>query len=188
MKPLIATALAALALAGGPAAADEFTDVVESALEAYRGGDVVGAREDLDYAMKLLGEAKAASLATFLPAAPAGWTREEAEAEGAGMAMAMFGGGTAAAATYRKGTEAEFTLTLVANSPMVSAISAMVSGVASIAGTETRRIQRTEFAVNEGDLQGVAGGKVLVSASGTAPVDDMVAVIETMDLRALGEF
>ncbi len=187
MRPLTLAALALLALAVGPAAADEFTDVLESALKAYRDGDVAGAREDLDYAVKLLGEAKAASLATFLPAAPAGWTKEAAEAEGAGMAMAMFGGGTAAAATYRR-EAAEFTLTLVANSPMVSAISAMVSGVASIAGTETRRIQRVQFAVNEGDLQGVVDGKVLVSASGTAPVDEMAAVIETMDLRALGTF
>lgn len=184
--PILAVA-ALLALPGGHAAADEFTEVLESALEAYRAGDAVGAREDLDYALKLLDERKAASLATFLPAAPAGWTKAEAEAEGAGMAMAMFGGGTAAAATYSKGAEA-FTLSLVANSPMVSAISAMVSGVASIAGTETRRIQRVQFAVNDGDLQGVVGGKVLVSAAGTATVDDMAAVIETMDLRVLGEF
>lgn len=187
MRPLTPAVLALLVLTGGPAAADEFTDVLEGALKAYREGDVVGAREDLDYAVKLLAEKKAESLATFLPAAPAGWTRSDAEAEGAGMAMAMLGGGTAAAASYRRGAEA-FTLTLVANSPMVSAISAMVSGVASIAGTETRRIQRVQFAVNEGELQGVVGGKVLVSASGTAAVEDMVAVIEAMDLRKLGEF
>lgn len=187
MRRLTPAMLVLLALTGGPAAADEFTDVLEGALKAYREGDAVGAREDLDYAVKLLDEKKADSLATFLPAPPAGWTKSDAEAEGAGMAMAMLGGGTAAAATYSKGTT-EFTLTLVANSPMVGALSAMVSGVAGVAGMESRRIQRVEFAVNEGDLQGVAGGKVLVSASGTATVDEMAAVIETMDLRKLGEF
>jgi hypothetical protein len=191
LKPIVpATIAAALTLATleVPAAgADEFTDVIDSALLAYSEGDISGARSELDYAMKLLTEIKSASLAGYLPSALPGWTREAAEADGAGTAMAMLGGGTAAAATYRNAGK-EFTLTLVANSPMVGAISAMISGVASIAGTERRRVQRTEFAVNEGDLQGVVGGKVLVSASGTATVDDMMSVIETMDLRALGEF
>jgi hypothetical protein len=178
---------ALLAASGGPAAADEFTDVVEQALAAYRGGDVAGAREDLDYALKLLTEVKAKSLEGFLPAAPAGWTREAAEAEGAGMAMAMFGGGAAAAATYRR-EAAEFTLTLIADSPMVSGIAAMVSGMASLAGSESRRIQRTSFAVSDGLLQGVVDGRVLVSAEGTASPDEMAAVIETMDFEALAAF
>ena len=34
----------------------------------------------------------------------------------------------------------------------------------------------------------MVNGKVLVSAAGSATVDDMAAVIETMDLRRLGEF
>lgn len=192
MRPLPVLPTLALALAlgiglAGPAAADEFTDVLESALEAYRDGDVVGARADVEYATKLLDARKAETLAAFLPAAPAGWTREEAEADGAGIAMAMFGGGTAAAATYRRADE-QFTLTLVANSPMVSGMGAMVSSLAAVAGSGSRRIQRTEFAVSDGDLQGVVGGKVLVSADGTASLDDMAAVIDLMDLRALAEF
>ena len=50
---------------------------------------------------------KSESLAKFLPAAPAGWTREEAADDDArrGGVMGMFGGGTTAAATYRKGAE-----------------------------------------------------------------------------------
>ncbi|MBA3326559.1 MAG: hypothetical protein H0T41_15265 [Rhodobacteraceae bacterium] len=179
--------LALAALAAGPVVADEFTDVVESGLAAYRDGDVAAAREDLEYAVKLLTEMKAETLAKLLPAAPAGWTREAADTEGAGFAMAMFGGGTTAAASYRKG-DAEFTLTLVANSPMVSGIAAMVSGMSSMAGSETRRIQRTQFAVSEGEVQGVVADKVMVSASGTASVDDMAAVIEMMDFSALADF
>lgn len=184
---ILIRALALAAAVAGPGAADEFTDVVESGLAAYREGDVVAAQEELEYAMKLLGDMKAETLAKLLPAAPPGWTREAAETEGAGFAMAMFGGGTTAAAAYSKG-EAEFTLTLVANSPMVSGIAAMVSGMSSMAGSETRRIERTQFAVNEGELQGVVGDKVMVSASGSASVDEMAAVIETMDFKALADF
>ena len=73
-------------LAFAPAAsADEFTDVIAGALEAYEKGDITVAREELDYAMKLLTDLKAQSLAGFLPAALPGWTRTEADAEGGGM-------------------------------------------------------------------------------------------------------
>ena len=121
MRRIAATAFAlaaAFAAAGAPAAADEFTDTLESALKAYQEGDVSGARADLDYAGKLLLAMKSDTLATFRPEAPAGWTKAAADAdEGAGF-MGMLGGGTTAAATYRKGAE-DFTITLVADSPMV---------------------------------------------------------------------
>lgn len=175
------------ALVPGAVAADEVTDVLEGALAAYRAGDVEGARQDLDYAGRLLTEMKAAGLADFLPAAD-GWTRESADPQGPpGMAMAMFGGGASAAATYRRG-DAAFTLTLVANAPMVSGIAAMMSGVTSLAGSQSRRIQRTDFAVEGDGLQGVIDGKVLVSASGTATIDDMAAVIGQMDFAALAAY
>jgi hypothetical protein len=90
-------AAVALALATLPAAADEFTDTLDSALKAYNSGDITGAREDLDYAGKLLTALKADALAKFLPEAPAGWTREAAsddDSAAAGGLMGMFGGGT----------------------------------------------------------------------------------------------
>ena len=79
--------------------------MIAGALEAYEEGDITVAREELDYAMKLLTDLKAQSLAGFLPAALPGWTRSDAEAEGGGMAMAMLGGGTTAAATYTDGSQ-----------------------------------------------------------------------------------
>ncbi len=88
------------------AAADEFTDTVESALQAYRGGDIDGARADLDFASQLLASAKAKGLTTFLPAAPEGWTREEGEDQTA--AMAMFGGGVSSAARMSANSSATF--------------------------------------------------------------------------------
>lgn len=182
----ILKAAAVAAALAAPAAADEFADVLEEALAAYREGDVAGARKDLDYAVKLLAERKAEELAALLPAAPAGWTREEADAEGAGM-MAMFGGGTAAAATYRRGAE-DVTITLVADAPMVNAVAAMVSGMSSIAGTQSRRIQRTPFAVADGQMQGVVDGRVLVVASGAAPDDDKAALLDLMDFDKLARF
>jgi hypothetical protein len=169
-----------------PVGADEFTDVVEGALEAYRDGDLDYAREELDYAMRLLVEMKSESLSGFLPEPLPGWTREQADADGGGFAM-MLGGGTSATATYRR-DGAAFKVTLVANSPMVSSIGAVITGMASMGGAKPLRIQRTRFASSDGELQGVIDNRVLVSASGDAALEDIIAHLETMDFRALGEF
>lgn len=180
---------AALVLLAGslPAGADEFTDTLESALSAYRDGDVDGARQDVEYAGKLLVAMKSESLAKFLPEAPPGWTRGEGDpSEGAGF-MGMLGGGTSASATYTRGGE-EMSLSLVANSPMVSGMAAMVSGIGALGGGKPMRIQRTEFSQNDQSLQGVVNGKVLVNVDGNAAVEDKRALLEAIDFKALGEF
>ena len=186
MSRFIPAALA-LALAAAPVQADEFTDVIEDALEAYRAGDITVAREELDYAVKLLADLKSASLAGYLPEPLPGWTREDGDAQGAGFGMAMLGGGTAAAATYTRGAD-ELTITLVANSPMVSGIGAMITGMGAITGGRPLRIQRTQFANNDGEMQGVVDNRVMVSVGGSASVEDKTAYLEAMDFRALGAF
>lgn len=177
----------AAALAAVPALsrADEFTDTVEAALEAYRAGDADAAREDLDYAVKLLAEAKAAGLAAFLPEPAAGWTREAGE--DAAAAMTIFGGGVSASAVYRRG-EADFTLTLIAKSPMVTSVAAMLGNMAILPGTETRRIKRQTFAVNDGQIQGVVDDRVLVTAEGSATTEEMFEAIERIDFDGLKAF
>ncbi len=176
----------ALLLCALPAAADEFTDTVESALKAYNDGDIDGASDDLGYATKLLTSMKAESLAGLLPAALPGWTRDDADAaEGSGF-MGMLGGGTSAAASYTRGAD-ELTITLVANSPMVSGMAAMFGGMAAIGGKPVR-VQRTEFNMNDEDLQGVVDGKVMVSVGGNASIDDKKAYLEAMDFKALADF
>jgi hypothetical protein len=185
MRLGLAAAMVALALAQ-PTSADEFEAVLDSALEAYRAGEVSEAREDLQYALTMLGELEAKTLARHLPEPLEGWTRQVTDAQG-GMPMAMLGGGTTAAATYRRGGE-DFELTLIANSPMVSGMAAMFSYMASVGSGRSVRIQRQTFAISDDEIQGVVGGSVLVQASGRAPVEVMQAHLEAMDLRALGEF
>jgi hypothetical protein len=187
MKPLLPAACALTLIAAG-AMADEFTDTIEGALQAYRDGDVTAAQEDLDYAGKLLTAMRSEALARFLPPAPAGWTRgENPDAAEAGGFMGMFGGGTTAVATYTRAGE-EMTMTLIANAPMISGMAGMLSGLSAMGGGKPIRIQRTEFALNEQDLQGVVGGKVMVSVGGNASVEDKTALIEAMDLKALAAF
>lgn len=186
-RPLSKALVLVLGLGVMPAHADEFTDVIASALEAYEQGDITVAREELDYAVALLKEMKSASLSEYLPDPLPGWTREEAEGDGSGMAMAMLGGGTTAAATYRNDST-EMTITLIANSPIVSSIGGMITGMANLGGGKPTRIQRTQFADNDGELQGVIDSRILVSVSGSAPVEDKIAQLEAMDFAALRDF
>jgi hypothetical protein len=183
----INAALALAVLQPLPLHADDFTDVMESALQAYADGDITIAREELDYATQLLDQMKAESLGRYLPEALPGWSREDAEAEGAGMAMAMFGGGTSAAATYRN-QDGDLTITLVADSPMVNTVGGMLTGMASLAGGKPMRVHRTQFVDNEGELQGVIDNRVLVSVSGEASLESKKAYLETMDFEALRDF
>lgn len=187
MMTRIAASLVALMLVAQPLAADEFEEVLGSALDAYRDGDLTIVREELDYALQLLAGMRAESLADFLPPAQDGWEREEVDTQGGAAALGMFGGGTVASATYRRGDD-EFTLTIMADSPMVSGMAAMFSGMAGMGGNRAVRIQRQQFAVGEEEVQGVVGGKLLVQAEGRVPTDVMVAHIEAMDLGALANY
>jgi hypothetical protein len=185
----ILPAAVALALAGLPAVADEFTDTLDSARKAYDAGDITGAREDLDYAGKLLTAMKGEALAKFLPAAPAGWTREAASDDdsAAGGVMGMFGGGSTAGATYRNGSDT-FTIRLIADSPVVNGLGGLISGMAGLAGGKPIRIQRVEFTQSDDGLQGVVNKRVMVNVTGSAPLEVKQAALESMDFKALGDF
>jgi hypothetical protein len=64
----------------------------------------------------------------------------------------------------------------------------MLAGMAGLSGGKPIRIQRTQFAMNDNELQGVVDGEVLVSVSGDASIEDKTANLEAMDLKALGDF
>lgn len=185
------TIVVSLLAAAAPVAADEFTEALDAAREAYEAGDVGGAASELEYATSLLGSMKAEALARFLPEPPAGWTRDATSSEeqqGAAAAMAMFGGGTTASATYGK-DGSDVTITLVADSPMATGLGAMLGGLANMGGSgKPLRIQRTQFAMNGEELQGVVDDKVMVSVTGSASIEDKTMFLEAMDLRALGDF
>jgi hypothetical protein len=100
----------------------------------------------------------------------------------------MFGGGTMAGASYAKDDGTELTIDLVADSPMVSGMAAMVGSLSAMGGGKPMRIQRVEFAEDDEGIRGVVNGKVLVTVSGDATLEEKRAYLEAMDLGALGEF
>jgi len=183
MKPfLLAAALAALPLS---AHADEVTDTLKSAIDAYEAGDLQYALEEIAFAQQLMQAMKAEGLVAFLPAAPEGWTREVDTEMNAG--MAMLGGGTGAEAEYSNG-DVSFTITLMADNPMVAAMAGMFANPMIMAASgKITRVGRQKFIDQDGELTGLIDGRVLVQASG-ADVEVMVPVLEAIDFEGLGKF
>ena len=179
------TALATvLALLAPAAHADEVTDAMEAARAAYEAGAIQEALEELAYARQLLTEMKTASLTGFLPPAPAGWTREVDTEMAAG--MAMMGGGVGAEATY-SGPGEQFTLTMMADNPMVAGMASALSSAGLLGVAKRMRVGGERFLVQDGDLMALIGNRVLVQASGADP-ERMVAILEQIDFDALAAF
>jgi len=183
MKPLfLAAALAALPF---PAFADEVTDTLQSAIEAYEEGDFQYALEEIAFAQQLLQAMKTEGLVAFLPPAPEGWSREVNTEMNAG--LAMIGGGTGAEADYGNG-DVSFTITLMADNPMVAAMAGMFATPMIMAASgKITRIGRQKFLDQDGELTGLVNGRILVQASG-ADVAVMVPVLEEIDFDGLGNF
>lgn len=184
MKRLIVT-LSLIALPLCPATADEVTDTLQSAIDAYEDGDVQYALEKLTYAQQLLQAMKAEGLVAFLPPAPAGWTREVNMEMNQG--LAMMGGGTGAEATYDGGGQS-VTLTLMADNPMVGAMAAMF-GNPMLMATQGQiiRIGRQKFVDQGGEVTGLVDNRILVQVSG-ASNDAMMPLLQAIDFDGLARF
>lgn len=183
-RHMLVPAALALGLAATTARADEVTDALNSALTAYGDGDVKYAMEELDYAKQLLTAMQTDELSRFLPEPPAGFTRETNAEMGAG--LAMLGGGTGAEAEYSNDSGDSFTITLIADSPMVGAMAGMFGNAAAI-GAKLERVGRQKMMVQDGEITGLVDNRVLVQAKGEN-IDLMMDVLKTMDFRELANF
>jgi hypothetical protein len=167
------------------ASADEITDALTSAITAYEAGEIADALDDLAYAEQLLRGLQAEGLTGYLPPPLEGWTREISEDAGAG--LGFIGGGVAAEATY-SGAGSSFTVTLMADNPMVVQMAAMLGNRAMMAIMgEIVRVKGENFLKQDDDLTGLIGNRVLVQASG-GDLDTMVAHLEQIDFTALQTF
>ena len=112
----------------------------------------------------------------------------EAAAGGGGMMGAMggmMGGGVGAEAEY-VGDGDSFTITILADNPMVGAMSAMIGNAAAM-GMKVERIGREKFAVQDDTVQGLVDNRILVKAEG-GDVPTMLKLLEEIDYRELGRF
>lgn len=174
----------ALLLSAMPAMADDVTDTLQSAIDAYTEGDLQYALEEIAFATQLMKAMKAGTLATLLPEAQDGWTREINEDEGRALGMM---GGTGAQAQYTKDGE-KFTIQIIADSPMVATFAGIFGNAAMMANMgKIERVGREKFLNQDGDLTGVVSNRILVQAEG-GEIPVMIQHLETMDFKALAAF
>jgi len=174
-----------LAAAALPAQADEISDTIQSALDAYNAGDTTFAAEELAFAQQLLQEMSAMDLSDCLPDAPPGWTREVNTEMNAG--LTMMGGGVGAEAEYSDGSTT-FTVRVMADNPMVTAMAGMLSNTALMAAMgKMTRVGRQKFVEQDGTMSTLVNNRVLVQAEGADPAV-MLPVLEAIDYRKLGQF
>jgi len=182
MKKLVLGA-ALSAICALPVQADDVTDALQSAMDAYNDGDMQYALEELDYAKQLMLSMKTDALTGFLPEAPDGYTREINSEINA--SLGMMGGGVGAEADYTSDSDS-FTISIFADNPMVAAMGTMISNAAAM-GMKVERIGRQKFAVQDDTVQGLVANRILVKAEG-GDVAMMLSVLEGIDYRALGDF
>jgi hypothetical protein len=182
MKRFFATT-ALILITATAAGADEVTDTLESAMNAYKEGDIKYALEELDYAKQLIMAMKTDALSAFLPEAPDGWTREVNSEMNA--SLAFMGGGTGAEAEYSMGDQ-RFTITIMADNPMIAAFAGMI-GNAGVMGAKLERVGRMKYMNQDGELSGLVDNRILIQAKG-APVEVMIPLLKQIDVKALEDF
>lgn len=176
---------AALLLAPLPASADDITDALSAAIEAYEEGEIGDALGEIAYASQLLNALQAAGLTNFLPDPLPGFTREISEDVSA--SLGFLGGGTMAEATY-EGPTGRFTITLMADNPMVASMAGILGNAGLIATMgQLERINRENFMRADNELSGLIGGRILIQASG-GDADTMIEHLEQMDFGELEGF
>jgi hypothetical protein len=175
--------LALIALTN-PSLADEVIDTLSSALQAYEDGDIEYAIEELDYARQLLQEMSAQELTGFLPEPPDGWTREISE-DGMNPGLAFLGGGAGAAAEYSDGAT-RFTITIMADNPMVAGFAPMIAN-AGLMGMKMHRVGREKFFENDDQLIALLDNRILIQAEGASP-EAMIPILDLIDYRGLEDY
>lgn len=179
---LLAAAAAAFVVTS--AAADEITDTLQNAIDAYNDGDVQYALEEIAFAQQLLQELKAGALVELLPPAPEGWTRSIDDNQNIG---AIFGGGTGAAAVYSK-DNTYVNVSIIMDSPMIAGMAGIFGNAALIASQgKMVRVGREKFIDQGNEMVGMIDGRIMIRADG-ADADTMIPILEGFNFRELSRF
>ncbi|MEM6890936.1 MAG: hypothetical protein AAF636_22790 [Pseudomonadota bacterium] len=166
-----------------PAVADDITETLQSAIDAYEDGDVQYAIDELDFARQMLLNLKTDSLGAFLPEPSDQWTREVSTEMGAG--LAFMGGGVGAEAEYTSADGRYVKLVFMADNPMVAQMSAMISNAAAM-GMSVERIGRQRFAIQDDQIMALIGNRVLVQGEGD--LEEARVLLATIDFGELSKF
>lgn len=175
------------------AAADDVTDSIEEAVDAYKKGEYKKASEELTYALESINQKKGNSLKIYLPEPLEGWTADEATAQTAN--AAMLGGGTMLSRTYHK-SESLVTIEMVMDSPLMQGIAMMMANpmFRSSEMGELTRINKEKAMVKydnkekSGNITMIVANRIMVTIKGeTVSKEELIAYANAIDLKKLKE-
>lgn len=187
MKLSLFKAFALAALLATPLQADDVSDALQAAVDAYAAGDLAGTSTAMTMAGQAIAAQQSARLAAMLPPAPDGWTMTMSE--DFAQAFGMMGGGSGAEARYDNAdASVSFTVSFIADNPMVASMGAMLGNAAMMAMMgKVVKVGDQSILDSDGSLSTLAGARVLFQAQG-APVDQMMPVVEQIDFAKLATF
>jgi hypothetical protein len=177
----------ALLLVCAPALADPISDNIAAALRAYQAGDMRTAKQRLDMASQQIAQRNAQLLGTILPRPYAGWTADKPEIAGLGNVL---GGMITASRTYTSADGKRVKLTIVGDSPMLTAFMALIANpqIAMMSGNKIVTIAGQQAVVSQnGEIQMAVGNRWFITAEGSAPVQHKQAYVNAINFRALAQ-
>lgn len=171
--------------------ADDVTESINEALDAYKDGEYSEAVESLNYASQLIQQKKGESLTSFLPDPLKGWTAKDASSQA--MGAAMFGGGVTAERRYVKG-KSRVDVKIITDSPMMQGVMMMFSNpmFASSDGGKLEKIKRQKAIVKyndtreKGEIKIVVANRFLITVEGNKVTkDDLKDYAKAIDYKKL---
>ncbi len=189
----LATAFAALVTLG-TAQADEVTDQLDAARQAYDKGDLRIATDALNFAVAKIKERETAGLLTLLPEPLAGWQADPAQSESAGFASMITG--TNLGRRYFRPDGAEVNLSVTADSPLLPMLTMFLSSpfmmqadpaTKPYAYKGQRGIMKHDPQSNEYEVTLMIGNRILIQGKGTG-LPDGTAVqqyVESLNIDAI---
>lgn len=177
----------AVGFSTAPVRADDVSDALQAALDAYTAGNLAKTSESLTLAVQGISAKQNALLAALLPAAPAGWTATPTAdfAQGFG----IMGGGAGAEVRYDNADQSQsFTMSFVADNPMVASMGAMLGNAQMMAMMgKVVKIGDQALLQTDGNLSTLVNSRVLFQAQGAA-TEVMLPVAQTIDFAKVGAF
>ena len=171
--------------------ADDVTDSINEALDAYNEGEYTVAVESLNYASQLINQKKGDALSALLPEPLDGWTAKSSQSKAVG--AGMFGGGITAERKYVKGKNS-ISIELVADSPLLQGMMGLFSNpmYATSEGGKLEKINRQKAIVKfepdtkRGDIKIVVAKRFLVTVKGNkTTIADLKAYAKAIDYKKM---
>lgn len=193
-KAILVAAIALLPATGSPAWADEVTDQLDGARNAYQSGELRTAIQALQFAVAKIQEKINASLSQLLPKPLPGWTADEPETQSGGIAAMI--AGTTLSRRYHRNDGAEVDVSITADSPLLPMMTMMLSSPMLLQSDPNTKLytydgQRGliehEKDSDRWEIKLMVGNKILVqvAASAVKSADPAKAYLKAIDLEAL---